>query len=149
MPVRSLFRAALFAGLVMAMTPFAFARESLQQRIDALLPAAELILPDGEGPFPVVIQMHYLNASDQPLDAYVLLNGHTYAAGADYQEAHAYVTYNDTININAYSGGVAGGGGVTISQSGADALIDLGGGNTILVLNTSAADPNFLSHIVW
>ncbi len=58
MPVRSLFRAALFAGLVMAMTPFAFARESLQQRIDALLPAAELILPDGEGPFPLVIQMH-------------------------------------------------------------------------------------------
>jgi dienelactone hydrolase len=50
--------AIIFAGLVMALAPFASARESLQQRIDALLPGAELILPDGEGPFPVVIQMH-------------------------------------------------------------------------------------------
>lgn len=58
MPIRSLVAAVLFAGLMMALAPFASARESLDQRIEALLPGSELILPEGEGPFPVVIQMH-------------------------------------------------------------------------------------------
>jgi dienelactone hydrolase len=58
MPIRNLVAAVLLAGFVMAFAPFAFARESLQQRIDALLPGSDLILPDGEGPFPVVVQLH-------------------------------------------------------------------------------------------
>jgi dienelactone hydrolase len=34
------------------------AHETVQQRIDSLLPASQLYLPQGEGPFPVVIQLH-------------------------------------------------------------------------------------------
>jgi dienelactone hydrolase len=34
------------------------AQETVQQRIDSLLPASQLYLPDGAGPFPVVIQLH-------------------------------------------------------------------------------------------
>jgi dienelactone hydrolase len=56
--IRSFLAAFFLAGLVMAFTPFATAKESLQQRIDALLPGADLTLPEGEGPFPVVIQLH-------------------------------------------------------------------------------------------
>ncbi|HUS67811.1 MAG TPA: hypothetical protein VMZ28_24920, partial [Kofleriaceae bacterium] len=68
-------------------------------------PESNTPLPDGVGISvatrqPVVMQMHYLNASDQPLDTHVLLNGHTYESGVEYQEAHAYITYNDQININ-------------------------------------------------
>lgn len=33
-------------------------QETVQQRIDSLLPSAQLYLPEGEGPFPVVIQLH-------------------------------------------------------------------------------------------
>ncbi len=40
------------------LSPQAFARETLQQRIDALLPGSELYLPEGKGPFPVAVQMH-------------------------------------------------------------------------------------------
>lgn len=34
------------------------AKQNLRERIDALLPGSELILPDGEGPHPVVLQFH-------------------------------------------------------------------------------------------
>ncbi len=33
-------------------------RETVQQRIDALLKGSEIYKPDGEGPFPVVLQLH-------------------------------------------------------------------------------------------
>jgi dienelactone hydrolase len=36
----------------------ASARETLQHRIDQLLPNADLAMPDGKGPFPVAIQFH-------------------------------------------------------------------------------------------
>ncbi|MBW8882111.1 MAG: calcium-binding protein, partial [Asticcacaulis sp.] len=49
---------------------------------------------------------------------------------------------NDRINLHAYTGME-----VTISQSGADTLIDLGGGNMVTVLNASQADVS--SHIIW
>ncbi|ESQ90368.1 hypothetical protein ABAC460_09440 [Asticcacaulis sp. AC460] len=52
---------------------------------------------------------------------------------------------NDTININAYTGGVANAGLVT--QSGANVLITLGGGNVITVNSATTAD--VLAHIVW
>jgi dienelactone hydrolase len=46
------------AGMLMALAPQAFARETVQQRIDALLVGSELYMPEGEGPFPVVLQFH-------------------------------------------------------------------------------------------
>lgn len=42
----------------MALLPPAFARETLRQRMDALRHGSEIYLPDGDGPFPVVLQMH-------------------------------------------------------------------------------------------
>ncbi len=51
----------------------------------------------------------------------------------------------DKINVDAYHAHAT----AIITQSGADAHIDLGGGNIITVQNTSATDPNFLSHIIW
>ena len=36
-----------------------------------------------------------------------------------------------------------------IHQLGVNATIDLGGGNIIISLNTTATDPNPLSHIIW
>ena len=36
-----------------------------------------------------------------------------------------------------------------VAQVGADATIDLGGGNVITVLNTTATDPAFLAQIIW
>lgn len=48
----------VLAGLLMAFAPQAFAKESVQQRIDALLVGSELYMPEGEGPFPVVLQFH-------------------------------------------------------------------------------------------
>lgn len=42
----------------MAVAPTASARETIEQRIEALLPASDVVLPGGRGPFPVVIQLH-------------------------------------------------------------------------------------------
>jgi dienelactone hydrolase len=50
--------AALLVGALLMLPSSVSARETTQQRIDALLPGADLILPEGEGPFPVVIQLH-------------------------------------------------------------------------------------------
>ena len=52
---------------------------------------------------------------------------------------------NDTIDVSAYHAQAT----AIVAQSGNDATIDLGGGNVITVLNATATDPNFLSHIVW
>ena len=52
---------------------------------------------------------------------------------------------NDTININAYTSGVAN--NSLVSQSGANVVINLGGGNIITVLSATQAD--VLAHIVW
>src|SRR5262245_26826165 len=49
---------AVAAAALMAVAPAASARETLQQRIDLLLPGADLLMPEGKGPFPVVIQLH-------------------------------------------------------------------------------------------
>lgn len=50
---------------------------------------------------PAFIQMHYLNASDRPLQAHVTLNVSTYAAQETYTPAAAFVTYSTNINIPA------------------------------------------------
>ncbi|EGF89277.1 hemolysin-type calcium-binding repeat 2 copies family protein [Asticcacaulis biprosthecium C19] len=52
---------------------------------------------------------------------------------------------NDTINVNAYTGGVANNG--LVVQVGADTVINFGGGNVITVLNATQAD--VLAHMVW
>jgi dienelactone hydrolase len=46
------------AGMLMSLAPQALAKETVQQRIDALLVGSELYMPEGEGPFPVVLQFH-------------------------------------------------------------------------------------------
>jgi dienelactone hydrolase len=46
------------AGMLMSLAPQALAKETVQQRIDALLAGSELYMPEGEGPFPVVLQFH-------------------------------------------------------------------------------------------
>jgi dienelactone hydrolase len=42
----------------MAWLPSASTKETVQQRIDALMITSTLVMPEGVGPFPVVIQMH-------------------------------------------------------------------------------------------
>ena len=54
---------------------------------------------------------------------------------------------NDMINVNAYTHGTAN--PALISQSGADTVIDLGGGNVVTIVNTTFDDPGLTSHIVW
>ncbi len=51
-------RGAIAAASLMALIPTASARDTLQHRIDVLLPGADLVLPEGKGPFPVAIQLH-------------------------------------------------------------------------------------------
>jgi dienelactone hydrolase len=56
--LRALALGFVLAASLMALAPTASAREMLQHRIDALLPNADLVLPEGNGPFPVAIQLH-------------------------------------------------------------------------------------------
>ncbi|EGF93682.1 hemolysin-type calcium-binding repeat 2 copies family protein [Asticcacaulis biprosthecium C19] len=52
---------------------------------------------------------------------------------------------NDSLNVNAYTGGVANAG--LVSQTGNHVVINLGGGNVVTVLNASQAE--ILAHMVW
>ena len=54
---------------------------------------------------------------------------------------------NDTLNIHAYTHGTMN--TALLTQVGADTVIDLGGGNIVTVLNTTANDAGLLNHIVW
>jgi hypothetical protein len=76
----------------------------------AQMPTAEVALPadDGNGlPLgqeiapntPAYFQMHYLNASDAPIQARVTLNAEAYAPGTRFTKTAAYVTYNSLINV--------------------------------------------------
>ena len=56
--LRALRRALAILAAVMALSSTSFAKETVQQRIDALLVGSELYMPAGEGPFPVVLQFH-------------------------------------------------------------------------------------------
>ena len=71
-------------------------------------PEHDQVMPEGVGMTvaagqPVMIQMHYLNASEEPLEAHVTLNGHTFEG--DYIKAAAYVTFNTQINVPPHSAG--------------------------------------------
>ena len=70
----------------------------------------ELVMPsdDGNGkPLgmlvppnqPAYFQMHYLNASDNPITAHVDLNAYAYPANTQYTPTAAFVTYNGNISI--------------------------------------------------
>ncbi len=76
----------------------------------AQTPTSEVALPtdDGTGKplgqeiaagMPAYFQMHYLNATDAPLQAHVTLNAEAYEAGVAYTKTAAYVTYNSRISI--------------------------------------------------
>ena len=55
---------------------------------------------------------------------------------------------NDMFNINAYTGGTAFGGGVTIISDGlGNTVINLGGGNIVTVMGASVSDVT--THMVW
>jgi hypothetical protein len=47
----------------------------------------------------MVIEMHYLNASPQPLTAHVTLEGETYRADEEFTPASAFITYAQSIEI--------------------------------------------------
>ena len=82
----------------------------------AQTPTNEIALPtdDGTGKplgqqiapgTPAYFQMHYLNATDAPLQAHVTLNAEAYDAGVQYTRTAAYVTYNSNISIQPHETG--------------------------------------------
>lgn len=60
-------------------------------------PLAQEILANSAGFF----QMHYLNATDQPIQAHVTLDATALDDGTAYTKTAAFVTYNSMINIPA------------------------------------------------
>jgi Copper type II ascorbate-dependent monooxygenase, C-terminal domain len=82
----------------------------------AQTPTNELALPSNDGTglplgqeiaagTPAYFQMHYLNATDAPIHAHVVLNAEAYEAGVPYTKTEAYVTYNGNINIPPHAVG--------------------------------------------
>jgi len=64
------------------------------------------VMPDGVGMAVGAnqhgfLQLHYINASDQPIDAHATVNGYVFADGVAYQQAQPFITYNTQINIPA------------------------------------------------
>ena len=55
---------------------------------------------------PAYFQMHYLNATDQPIVAHVTLNAEAYDLGVAYTRTAPYVTYNGKISIPPHATGV-------------------------------------------
>jgi hypothetical protein len=81
----------------------------------AQTPTADLQLPSDDGTgkplaqdipahAAAYFQMHYLNATDQPLTAHVTLDAEALDAGVPYTQTAAYVTYNNNISIPAGAG---------------------------------------------
>ncbi|MBA3452085.1 MAG: hypothetical protein H0T42_03190 [Deltaproteobacteria bacterium] len=64
-------------------------------------PLAQEIAPNT----PAYFQMHYLNATDEPLVVHVTLNAEALAAGTAFTKTAAYTTYNAAIQIPAMSNG--------------------------------------------
>lgn len=50
---------------------------------------------------PAFVQMHYLNATDAPIDAHVTLRAYALDAGREFTKTAAYVTYYGNIDIPA------------------------------------------------
>jgi hypothetical protein len=77
----------------------------------AQVPSAAVALPtdDGNGlPLgqdikagtPGYFQMHYLNTTDEPIQAHVTLTAEAYDAGTAYTKTAAFITYNSQISID-------------------------------------------------
>jgi hypothetical protein len=67
-------------------------------------PDQEMTLPDDiaialPARQPVLVNMHYINQTDAPLTADVHVELTALPAGTHYHEAHAYITFNDQIDI--------------------------------------------------
>lgn len=53
---------------------------------------------------PAYIQMHYLNATDNPIKVHVELNANAYDEGVAVRGAAPFITYNTNINLGAAAG---------------------------------------------
>jgi len=67
-------------------------------------PDQEMTLPDDIAialapAQPVLVNMHYINQTDAPLTADVHVELTAFPSGFHYHEAHAYITFNDEIDI--------------------------------------------------
>lgn len=76
---------------------WAYAAQTPEQTF-AMPPQVGMTVEAGQ---PAFIQMHYLNATDQPRQVRVSLNLETYAEAETYTPASAYVTYNSNISVPA------------------------------------------------
>ena len=76
------------------------------------IPEAEIVLPEDDGsgkPLAQVVnansagffQMHYLNATDAPIQAHVTLDAFALEAAETFTQTAAFITYNSSINIPA------------------------------------------------
>jgi hypothetical protein len=59
------------------------------------LPVAQMIKPNTAGYF----QLHYLNATDQPLTAHIDVKAYALPANTQFTQTDAYVTFNNDISI--------------------------------------------------
>lgn len=77
-------------------------------------PEREFVLPEDVGMKvaahqPVIINMHYINQSDEPLTASVHVDLDAFAPGAAFTAAHSYVTFNTQIDVAPGASGSVGG----------------------------------------
>ncbi len=77
-------------------------------------PDNEIVMPDNVGIAlapnqPVIVNMHYVNQTEQAITADVHVEMEKFLSGVDFIEAHAYVTFNTKINVPAGGTGSASG----------------------------------------
>lgn len=74
----------------------------------------ESVMPAGIG-MPIAagtrafVQMHYLNTTEEPIQAHVQIDAEAYDEGVEYIPTAAFITYNTNIDIAPMSTGTAGG----------------------------------------
>ncbi len=77
-------------------------------------PEFSQVMPEGVGMTvaanqPVIVNMHYLNQSDVPITASVHLELEAFRPGTTFTKAHAFVTFNDQIDVAPGAMGGVGG----------------------------------------
>ncbi len=77
-------------------------------------PEVTSVMPEGVGievdaNQPVIVNMHYINQSDEPLTANVHVQLDAFNPAHEYTEAHAYITFNTEIDVPPGATGSAGG----------------------------------------
>jgi hypothetical protein len=77
-------------------------------------PEVQYTMPDDVGisiapSQPVLVNMHYINLSDQPITANVHIDLEAYKPTHTFTQAHTYVTFNTEIDVPAGAQGSAGG----------------------------------------